>query len=224
MGRLLYFICTTNRTGSSWLCAMLRSTGVAGRVREIIHKRHPQREWRDDLATNPYGIKLNPAMMRRIWPLVTPEEKQTAKFVWLVRRDSWRQAISQYRAKRSRVWHVGRGKLIPKDHSAVTFDATRITEIREGFLRQNRLWRQWFEENRVRPLKITYERLYFRPEMHVRRVLGHLGLTCDGPIDTGTHRVLRDAITDEWVRQLTAGNDSDSSLIERAYDGTSQKS
>ncbi len=222
MGRLLYFICTTNRSGSSWLCHMLNSTGVAGSVGEIVDKTRPDKEWRDNSAAHPYGIKLNPSMMRRIWPLVAPEEKRNARFVWLVRRDSWRQAISQYRAEQSRVWHLWRGKSIPEDHSAVAFNATLITEMRDVLLRQNRLWRQWFQENGVRPLKISYERLSIKPEKHVRRVLDHLSLACDRPISTGTLQITRDEITDDWVRQLTADNDSDSWLTGRAFDGTSQ--
>jgi len=203
MRRLMYFICTTNRTGSSWLCAMLRSTGVAGHVREIVHKRKPNKEWRDHLQTNPYGIKLNPPIMRLIWPLVDLEEKRSAKFVWLIRRDSWRQAISQYRAMQSHVWHVDRSKPVPEEHLDVVFDPKAIAEIRREFLKQGRFWRGFFAKNQIQPLKIEYEDLCAEPEATVRRVLGHLGLIYDGPIATETNQVLRDGLTDAWLRKLT---------------------
>jgi len=202
MARLLYFICTTNRTGSSWLCAMLRSTGVAGHVGEIVRKRRPEDEWKANLQTDPYGAKLNPPMMRRLWPLVDPIERRLAKFIWLVRRDTWRQAISQYRAMQSRVWHVSDGEPIPGKHFDVPFDRKAIQETREEFMRQDRLWRRWFADNDIRPLKIEYEGLCAEPRLTVRRVLTHLGLAYKGQIQIETHRVLRDELTEEWVRKL----------------------
>jgi len=202
MPRLLYFICTTNRTGSAWLCAMLRSTGVAGHVGEIVHKRRPEDEWKANLQTNPYGVKLNPSMMHRIWPLVDPDERRSAKFIWLVRRDMWRQAISQYRAMQSRVWHVCDGKSIPEEHFDVPFDRKVLEETREEFLRQDRLWRRWFVDNDIRPLTIEYENLCVEPRLTVRRILTHLGLAYHGRIEIETYRVLQDELTEHWVRKL----------------------
>ena len=202
MARRVRFICMTNRSGSSWLCHMLNSTGVAGFVGEIRQKDQPAKEWREKRDVDPYCVKLNWHMMQRVWPLMTPGEAAGARYVFLIRRDKWRQAISQYRARASGVWHLWAGKPIPARHNQVPFDAGAIRSIRNNLIAQDQQWGAWFRKRGIRPLKLYYEDLCRAPVATTRLVLQYFGLPSGGPINMYTLLVSRDELTEEWMRLL----------------------
>jgi len=202
MTRRLYFIAATNRTGSTWLCRMLSSTGTAGCPRELLRHRPIAEQWAESLDKDPHGVKLWLPELRTLWPLVDPAERRRARWVWLVRRDTWRQAVSQYRARTSGVWHVTGRARIPPAHRDVPYDAAAIADVRLRLRRAARAWRTWFRCHAVAPLLILYEDLAAEPEKTVRRILRHLRLDEPPTIDTRGMTILRDEITDAWLDRL----------------------
>ena len=204
MTRRLYFIAATNRTGSTWLCRMLSSTGTAGCPRELLRHRPIAEQWAESLDKDPHGVKLWHGVLATLWPLVDPAERRRARWVWLVRRDTWRQAVSQYRARSSGVWHVtgGTQQEIPAAHRDVAYDAAAIAAERLRLRRAAQAWRTWFTAHQLRPLLILYEDLAAEPEKTVRRILRHLRLDEPATIDTGGMTILRDEITDAWLDRL----------------------
>lgn len=205
MTRRPYFICTVNRTGSAWLCWMLRSTGVCGQPYEFDPDRPVVEQWKENENTDPYGVKLNALQLRTIWPHVSRPDKHNARWVHLVRDDMWRQAISLVRAQQSGIWHVERDDgEIPAEHRETEYDAWRIIRERRRLMRGRRDIRLFLHRHHYRPLRIVYEEMCEAPEATVRHVLEHLGFAYDGPIDTDGMRRQADDITEDWLRRLRA--------------------
>jgi LPS sulfotransferase NodH len=204
--RLLYFIASVNRSGSSWLCQLLTSTGVVGEPGEIKSNRKEE-QFQLNRKTDPYGPKLQLEAMRRIWRVMTDEEKATAKWVYLRREDKIRHACSLYRAQTTGVWHLradGRKAGRVQRHNRVEYDRDGIQRRLRTIERRYEQWDQWFTRRTIEPFRLTYERLCSEPELCIREVVAFLGRSYSGAV-AGHTCVMRDAITEEWAARLGKG-------------------
>ena len=195
---------------------MLQATGVAGEPDELKDKVNAEHEWSTKRQQNPCGIKLNLPILKRLWKVATPQERQSARFIHLCRRDTWRQAISQYRAKQSKVWIARSERGISDRHRDVPFDPEAIRSAYELMVAQNARWDRWFAKHGVEPLKISYEGLCDDPQGTIQRVLGFLDLSYSEEVPTDRLQVTRDEITEDWLQRLgtifdLAETDEDSS-------------
>lgn len=199
-----YAIITTPRTGSSYLCQLLESTGIAGLPRE--HLRHPTetltlecgfdyvRLLRHLMATQitsngVFGTKLISHFLRDHLQAHTGEMMELLaglNFIRLKRRDIAAQAVSIYLARHTNVWHLHS----PEERESYTrsieqgFDAGDVDfeEIRGYYLSmldQESWIDRLLDELGGSPLVVDYDALIAAPRETVRRILDHLGL--DGP-------------------------------------------
>ena len=218
VARLGYIICATPRSGSYFLCDLLRSTGVLGRPHEFFcgdaMRRHGALDYPDSLdrqiaavrtygcgANGIFGVKLLPSHLagRSLSRIMTGLNGPVP--VLLEREDLLGQAISQARAAQSH-WFMANDK--PR------FDAGLIRDHLELLVRWNASWRIYFARRGAVPLRVIYEDVVASPHEAVGRIAAALGLEAPPQIDPQrlSMSVQRDAISAEWRERFLAAQPS----------------
>src|SRR3954471_6967630 len=213
MERKGYVICGDHRSGSTYLCQLLTSTGVLGRPGEFFSDPLLAREVeRDpaalgrllDKASTPngiYGLKVFTQQfdvtMKSGWPRRLPG----LRFVHLQRRDLLGQAISFVRSIQTDQFRSTEAVRREPAYDEVAI-AGHLARLADNEAR----WRRYFARNGLEPLWLTYEELASDPVAAAGAVAAHVG--CDEPAapDLGqvTVSVQRDESSDEWRRRFVA--------------------
>jgi len=127
-------------------------------------------------------------------------------FIHLTRSDKIAQAVSFVKASQTGLWHKapdGREleRLAPP--KAPQYDADRIKEHVDLFTGNDRAWNEWFEAEKIAPLRISYDTLSNDPVSVTALILKHLGLdtAAAADIDLPVAR-LSDRINSEWIERF----------------------
>jgi LPS sulfotransferase NodH len=228
-----YLICTTPRTGSNFLCEVLRSSGSAGSPDDYFWNQpfwyelwtvstfsaYLKRLLQEGTSTNGvFGCKMMWDYLGDLLPqlaahagtkMTTPEDILAATFpnlryVWLTRQDKVRQGISYYRALETRIWRsTDRGTKPVEDPP---FNAQAIESLVQLCTWEDQEWRDFFGRSGITPLVITYEDLAASPERAVADIVAFLGLP-PAPSLQGqvwAHQRQADALTERWVHRYLA--------------------
>jgi LPS sulfotransferase NodH len=218
-----YFVCATPRTGSSLLCGLLDSTGVAGHPEAYF--RPPDRSmwaarWglpsgssRLDFVqaaraagSTPNGVFGAKLMWDALEQLVGEFDDEVGwaafgrvAFVYLRRTDAVAQAVSRVRAEQTGVWSDGAGSSAGSS-AVLSFDAGAITAYLAEVEAENVAWESWFATNGVEPFRVRYEDLDADNVGVTAEVLEFLGLRAAHPI-VPRHRRQADALNREWIER-----------------------
>jgi LPS sulfotransferase NodH len=227
-----YMVCTHPRSGSTYLCQLLESTGKLGRPADYFNDRHMSARFSDPanpahlpeqydyyFAQSASGNGIRGTKM--FWfDLARLGEGGVARrfgkyhHIILERRDKVAQAVSSSRALRS-------GKLyahLPVSDDDVDYDYVHIRACLAGVLRADECWHTILTNNRITPLKLDYETVVEAPQAAVDRIARFIGLDEPVPIDPArvTLRVQRDGRSTEWYRRfIDDAQKSDPELIAR---------
>ncbi len=132
-------------------------------------------------------------------------------FIHLTRENKLEQAISYVRAKQSGLWHKAPDgseieRLSPA--RAPEYDGPEIKRQLVAFQQMDREWRDWFEKEKITPLRLTYQGLSAAPYATLGRVLQALGVEA-GPQKETTPPVakLADSTNREWAERYMAETD-----------------
>jgi len=125
-------------------------------------------------------------------------------YIWMLRRDKVRQAVSWAKAGQTDMyaWHKGE-KLKPKQEPA--FDFTLIDNLHKLILEGEAGWRNFFEACGVRPVQIVYEELVEAYEKTAIGILEYLNVTLPENLVFGERQLQKqaDAVNEEWVERYT---------------------
>jgi len=217
------------RTGSTALCSLLEQTGVLGIPREYLNPRGPLKPWARRLGAShlgdyidalrrqqatPNGVFAFKALHPDLEPLLdrppVAELLDTARFVYLTRADLIAQAISNYIAESSGVWHRDpRGALFRSRGGGdpdPPYDEERILAERDALVRQQADWERFFAARSIEPLRITYEGFVADADGTVNAIARHAGVEWTGGLSlegAATSR-LADARSEDWAERLRA--------------------
>jgi trehalose 2-sulfotransferase len=213
MERKGYVICGDHRSGSTYLCQLLASTGVLGRPREFFSDPFLALEIERDpaalerllaKASTPngiYGLKVFTQQfdvtMKSGWPKRLPN----LRFVHLQRRDLLGQAMSFVRSIQTdqfRSSEEARGEKL-YDPVAIAGHVARLAD-------NEARWRRYFARNGLEPLWLTYEDLAADPAAAVAAVAAQVGCGEPAVADLAgvTVSVQRDEASEEWRRRFVA--------------------
>lgn len=226
VARCGYIICATPRSGSYFLCDLLRSTGVLGRPHEYfdvstMHRFGVAGE-RADVGTllalartrgctpnGVFGAKLFPLQLAATPPGAIFAGMGRPQLIHLERADQLGQAISLTRAAISNVFLAGR-----KSTREPQFDGPLIGDYLELIIRWNAAWQLWFARLGVVPLRLLYEEVVADPQGNLDRVAAALGVTAAARVDPArlTMVMQRDALSEEWRERFLAGQPHDRSF------------
>jgi trehalose 2-sulfotransferase len=226
-----YVVCAVPRTGSSLLCSLLADTGLAGRPGEYFNPQRisdQSERWGvsgfgEYLAALPrtatpngvFGTKLLSghldALLERARALPTMSglasgELMAAlfpglRYLWIRRRDKVRQAISLWRAEKTRQWMRNGPEIKVIFEGPLDLDS--VAERVQRAVRREAGWADYFASAGVDPWTIDYEDLVLDVHAAVNSALAFLGVHPGRPVATGRPPVERqaDKLTEEWVAQ-----------------------
>jgi LPS sulfotransferase NodH len=213
MERKGYVICGDHRSGSTYLCQLLASTGMLGRPKEFFSdpfvaieiERDPAALDRLlDTASTPngiYGLKVFTQQfdvtMKSGWPWRLPG----LHFVYLQRRDLLGQAMSFVRSIQT-----DRFRSTEEARAEPHYDSVAIAGHLARLADNEARWRRYFARNGLDPLWLTYEDLDTDPAAAVAAVAAHVGCGEPGMPDTSrvTVAVQRDEASEEWRRRFVS--------------------
>lgn len=124
------------------------------------------------------------------------------KYIWLIRRDKLRQAVSWAKAGQTGIYHIRRGETA-RPQQKPQFDFTFIDNLTRLVMEGEAGWRAFFSECGVQPLEITYEDFVDSYESTVRRVLEYLGIPYSQDLVHGEITLMRtsDDVNEDWVQR-----------------------
>lgn len=216
---IIYAICCTSRCGSTYLCELLSSTERLGRPSEYLNMasigRYKGRLGLSNQATlteyvdrlldtyttaDTFGVKTVPEALTRLESIVLPTH-----YIWLRRRDTLRQAISLYRASQSGMSQRRSNAPLPESTATVPFDRLTIERVRAWIDSANDHWNERFADE-IRPtLRLWYEQMCDHPQAMVEQIARFLERPLpEGIVSQSTTRVMRDELTESWMRRFAA--------------------
>ena len=123
-------------------------------------------------------------------------------YIWIVRRDKVRQAVSWAKAGQTDVYALHKGEMpVPKREPV--FDFEFIDLLHNLIMEGEAGWQSFFEECGVQPFKVVYEELVEAYESTALRILEHLNIPYPGNLVFGERRLQKqaDALNETWVQK-----------------------
>ena len=213
-----YVICTSPRSGSTLLCNLLASTGVAGNPESYFHTASLDDWWIDlglvsqrptvetetlrqvfkiareqgTAGTSIFGLRLQRhsfAFFVEKAGLLFPGHRcdrlrfeaafGKTLFIHLSRLDKVDQAISYVKATQTGLWHRAADgseleRLSPPEEPV--YDSQAIELARDELTAQDNEWEDWFRQEKITPLRVTYDQLSENPLGVLTGILVSLGI------------------------------------------------
>jgi trehalose 2-sulfotransferase len=226
--KLGYLICTTPRSGSTYLCDLLRTTGQLGNPHEYFsawmmqrlgrpHRYGSVAEHMEFVRTHgctPNGIfaaKIFRYNMEVLSPAAVMAAMGHPPILFLERMDLVGQAISFARSAVTRAFRAGES-----DAKIPTYDPVVIRGYLEMLIRDNAAWRLWFARQGITPLHVVYEDLVVEPQAVVDRIARRMGVAESVIIDPAALRlrVQRDELNAEWRERFLAAKPDIPAIID----------
>lgn len=198
---LNYAVVCTARSGSSWLCSLLRSTGILGTPKEhlrppvVLMAQHEDviglafRNWLDHApiafqTDGVFGTKIIDNFVADFWPHLTVDAAQHVtdalagfKIIHLERTDKCMQAVSEYFARNTNIWHLRDGRS-PDGHrdarDKLDYDFRALEAIFARFVTNEERVRSAIARSGNASIHLTYEALEADPVGEVRRIAAFL--------------------------------------------------
>jgi len=225
----MYVIATLPRTGSTALCSLLVHTQRLGYPDEYLNPRGPLEHWMKEVGASDFDDFLVAIRRERAWSngvfgikatlddLVTNADALerhgffSAPFVYLTRDDVAAQAVSEFTAEESGVWHRDRsgdplGSAPSGDPADIELDERRTTLIAWDCIYVQEQWEEFFRAHGVKPLRVSYEDFCANPTSIVKAIANHVGVDWKGKVslDDAQTSLLRDSRSSEWAGRVRA--------------------
>lgn len=127
-------------------------------------------------------------------------------FIHLIRPDKVEQAVSYLKAEQTGLWHVAADgseleRIAP--HRDPTYDAQKISDTFDLLTRYDHEWHDFFANEAIEPVRISYNDLSADPAATLRMLLDRLGLDRESTIKPGTKKIA-DKTSHDWVERFRA--------------------
>lgn len=196
-----YLICTTPRTGSNFLCSILRASGVAGHPLEYMNGNYlmanynfaPVGNTRYDYLremegrrTTPNGVFGIKTMYFQLVAFFNKQDKPTLEFlkrqnllIYLYRKNKLEQAVSWFLANKTNVYT----SIEEGEYSPIIFDGPTMVACLNELVREDSLWQKALKRYELPHVKICYEDLIKHPEREVSKIYKFFGVEGYSKVD-----------------------------------------
>jgi LPS sulfotransferase NodH/SAM-dependent methyltransferase len=219
--RKSYFITSSYRCGSQYLCWKLWETGVLGAPCEylnpgyeirVLMKRFNVFSHADYVAkllerrTSKNGVfglkehfhhfeaflKAYPALLDALSPVT---------YIYISRRDKVAQAVSMAKALQTDQWS---SRMEDGSRPPLQYDRELIANCLKDLERQDAGWLKWFEARNVAPFQLTYEDLIADTPRAVESVVELLGVQDDERVEVAVPPAKKqsDETNHEWIERF----------------------
>ena len=123
-------------------------------------------------------------------------------YIWIVRRDKVRQAVSWAKAGQTDVYAWQKGE-IPVSKREPSFDFEFIDQLYNLVLEGEAGWQSFFEACGVKPFRVEYEELVDAYEPTALRILDYLNVSYPKNLVFGERKLQKqaDALNEMWVQK-----------------------
>ncbi len=218
---LSLIIAATPRSGSTLLSRLIDTTGPFllteeyfndGKYRQYgltnptVTRKIEELHSRSRSETNLISAKLFPAHMEEILrDNILGKVFSNAHYIFLVRNDLLRQAISLYRATATEQWLSS----IENNGRAPQYDERAIGMCMAEIADWNRWWQLFFAVRDAPVHYLTYDALEADPAAEVAKIMSFLGFDPqEHPADLSRLKIRkqRDDLTEQWRERFLSGN------------------
>lgn len=223
--RSRYIIAITPRSGSSYLCDVMLNTRRFGNPNEAINPRflpnmlkkiqgRTPEEYIDNFMRSRRtgngisGFKASWFQYHKFVKAVTNEKCFTNfKYIYLTRRDINAQAVSLYKASESTIFHtnIGHNEDALNKLETLEYDFAKINHWYQHIVAQEQGWQNYFLENKIYPLSITYEEIEADILKVMKRIAGYISVNPDKvqiPKKTSIFKKVSDDRNIEWTHRF----------------------
>jgi trehalose 2-sulfotransferase len=126
------------------------------------------------------------------------------KYLWLIRRDKARQAISYLLASKTREWCIVDGAGSSENTiDESDFDPQALAHAEENLAQRDAAWQTYFENNRIAPLIVYYEDFAADYGGTVVKVLKWLGVPNADAVSVRPTRLTQQstALNEDWLKR-----------------------
>jgi LPS sulfotransferase NodH len=205
------------RTGSTWLCELMKKTGKLGMPRESLHPQELHKEFEGGLYDNLNEIMLASvekhsssnsiyaakSTFHTLAPMFLlkefPKNLKRWKIIVLTRKDKVEQAISVFKLNinnQAASWTESSVEIVPND-----YDYKKISNKLNNILKVENTISAFLSAYNVDNLEISYESLSEDPEGTVMKIGDFCGLKIS-PFEIKTQfEIQRDEISAEWKKR-----------------------
>ena len=229
--RKSYFVASSYRCGSQYLCSRLWQTGVLGAPSEVLSPTNEMRIFMNRFKTSSpaeyvatlverrtskngvFAMKAHfhhfEAFLRGYPSLLQVLSPMT--FIYISREDKIAQAVSMAKALQTGRWT---SRMAAEPVSPLQYDREMIANCLEDIKQQDLNWRRWFETHNVTPFQVTYNEVATDADRVVRNIVELLGVQNDERVAVNVPPVKKqgDETNREWIerfeREAKAGGQS----------------
>lgn len=125
------------------------------------------------------------------------------KYIHLSREDKVAQAVSRLRAEQSGLWHIHSDmterERLKTGHSPV-YDFNKLSAFINQLEENDLAWSNWFIQQGIEPLHISYEELSTNPHVTLKSILSYIGIEFNigSSITPRTARMANEE-SNEWI-------------------------
>lgn len=210
-------IAMTARTGSTYLCTSLHQAGQSTEPTEIFNPRGPAQLERDrrhtaDFASYLASLAAGPDatfIFKSSWLDIIPFAPALTRVfpqlrvIYLDRKNIAAQAVSQFRAELSGIWHRRPGQAAQTFDPSGKFDLARISAIMANMEREKQNWEGWFAAHHITPLRLEYRLIESDVKEALRRIASTMNLPLHPEHVTSAGMLkLADAASAEWTEHV----------------------
>ncbi len=172
-----------------------------------------------------FGVKMMQGyldlVVRKLRPLATSENQSAAElfrsifpnlhYIYLIREDKVRQAVSLAKAIQSDEWESYRWtplsrmfKRFKGSGPRLEYDFAQISHLHRTLIEESGRWEDFFRRSNIQPFRLTYESFVGSYDHTLREILKFLGIAYPEhkAIPQSVLRQQSDAINDEWARRF----------------------
>ncbi|MBX3055951.1 MAG: hypothetical protein KF770_05705 [Anaerolineae bacterium] len=129
------------------------------------------------------------------------------RYIWLIRQDKVKQAISWSKALQTDVWgEQGNAAISSRTHispQSPSFTYKGIERLRRTLVKAEARWEKYFKENNIQPFKVIYEELVHNYEQTAVDILDFLDIPRPPELSFGERRLQKQAgaLNEEWEKR-----------------------
>jgi LPS sulfotransferase NodH len=221
-----YIIAMTPRSGSSYLCDLMRQINRFGTPNELINQDGVLRIMKESPGRNPdeyirhtlrnrqtengvSGLKASWFQFENFTGYMNNlSYLYDFKYIYLTRSNLAAQAVSLYKATSTGVFHTDTNH--PQEAlaklDALEYDFDSIKYWYDHIVAQEKGWQNFFYENRIYPLCISYEDIEENALKVLQRIATYVGVEANTvyiPINNSVFKKISDQRNAQWTRRFS---------------------
>ncbi len=138
-------------------------------------------------------------------------------YLWIMRRDKIRQAVSLWKGLQTCIWWKRVGDPIPKLEKEPEYNFDAIDYLVQEIVFHEAAWQAYFTRYDIAPFTVIYEDLVPHYERTTLNILNWLNISYPENLVFGKRRLLKqaDSVSEDWVQKYRAEKEKKEETMER---------